>query len=106
MARLKVLDPRAKFPFAAGAKSCPTNASLDDLNGRVVGLLNHLGSGVGGSLPGTDPFFEALKNLLESKYHVGEIIWRTKQNQSRLAPKEIADELATKTDVVINGTCS
>lgn len=106
MAKLRVLDPLAEFPTAASVKSQPLAPRVDDLNGRVVGFLNHLGASVGGGLPGADPFLEEVRRLLESKYRLAGVIWRTKPNLSRLVPKEMADEIATKAEAVINGTCS
>ncbi|MFH1484485.1 MAG: hypothetical protein ABIH46_00295 [Chloroflexota bacterium] len=106
MAKLRVLDPLAEFPNAVPAKAQPLAPKLDDLNGRVVGFLNHPGTAVGGGFPGTDPFLESVRSLLESKCRLAGVVWRTKPNLSRLVPKEMADELASKVDVVINGTCS
>ncbi|MBI2907716.1 MAG: hypothetical protein HYX92_08690 [Chloroflexi bacterium] len=106
MAKLRVLDPLAEFPAAEPAMVMSLAPKLDDLEGKVVGFLHHTGSAVGGGLPGADPFLESVKALLEAKYRLAGTVWRTKPNLSRLVPRAMADELADKADVVINGTCS
>lgn len=104
MADLIVLDPTVDFlGLAKQAKLAP---KVDDLNGKVLGLLNHHGLAVSGSTPGRDPFFEALKAKLGQRYQLKGVVWRTKPNLSRVAPREMLEEIAAQADVVVNGTCS
>ncbi|MEK7681331.1 MAG: hypothetical protein AAB502_06270 [Chloroflexota bacterium] len=104
MANFVVLDPTVDFKGLA--KIANLAPKVDDLNGKVLGLLNHHGSAVSGAANGRDPFFEAIKSTLEKRYKLKGVVWRTKPNLSRVAPKEMLEEIAAQADVVINGTCS
>ncbi|MBI4308302.1 MAG: hypothetical protein HY684_05795 [Chloroflexi bacterium] len=104
MANLIVLDPTVSFQgLAKQARLAPR---VNDLSGVVLGLLNHHGTAVSGSTPGRDPFFEALKAKLGQRYQLKGVVWRTKPNLSRMAPREMLEEIAAQADVVVNGTCS
>ncbi len=104
MANFTVLDPTVDFRGLS--KQANLAPKVDDLNNKVLGLLNHHGSAVSGAANGRDPFFEALKSMLEQRYKLKGVIWRTKPNLSRVAPRETLEEIASQADLVINGTCS
>lgn len=104
MANERILDPSVEFKGLA--KQANLAPKVGDLNGKVVGLLNHNSPVVGGTEVTRDPFFETLKARLEQRYRLRGVIWRHKPNPSRVAPTEMLDEIAAQADVVINGTCS
>lgn len=101
---MQVFDPSVEFPQQE--RQATLALKVDNLEGKVLGLLNHHGNNVSGIVSTYDPFFEALKANLERRYKLAGVIWRTKPNLSRVAPAEMLDEIASQADVVINGTCS
>ncbi len=88
---IEVLDPThegdsREFKIASGLK---------DLKGSRIGLISN-------GKRGTLPFFNALEELLKSKYEVREVIRVVKKNYSAPAEEEIMTEVK-KWDAVIAG---
>ena len=88
---IEVLDPThegdsREFKIASGLK---------DLKGSRIGLISN-------GKRGTSPFFNALEELLKSKYEVKEVIRVVKKNYSAPAEEEIMTEVK-KWDAVIAG---
>ena len=88
---IEVLDPThegdsREFKIASGLK---------DLKGLRIGLISN-------GKRGTLPFFNALEELLKSKYEVREVIRLVKKNYSAPAEEEIMTEVK-KWDAVIAG---
>ncbi len=88
---IEVLDPThegdsREFKIASGLK---------DLKGSRIGLISN-------GKRGTLPFFNALEELLKSKYEVREVIRVVKKNYSAPVEEEIMTEVK-KWDAVIAG---
>ena len=88
---IEVLDPThegdsRQFKIASGLK---------ELKGAKVGLISN-------GKRGTYPFFNALEELLKTKYEVGDVIRVVKKNYSAPAEEEIMTEVI-KWDAVIAG---
>ena len=88
---IEVLDPThegdsREFKIASGLK---------DLKGSRIGLISN-------GKRGTLPFFNAIEELLKSKYEVKEVIRVVKKNYSAPAEEEIMTEVK-KWDAVIAG---
>ena len=88
---IEVLDPThegdsGEFKIASGLKY---------LKGSRIGLISN-------GKRGTLPFFNALEELLKSKYEVKEVIRVVKKNYSAPAEEEIMTEVK-KWDAVIAG---
>ena len=88
---IEVLDPThegdsREFKIASGLK---------DLKGSRIGLISN-------GKRGTLPFFNAIEELLKSKYVVREVIRVVKKNYSAPAEEEIMTEVK-KWDAVIAG---
>ncbi|MEC7193088.1 MAG: hypothetical protein VXW13_06315 [SAR324 cluster bacterium] len=88
---IEVLDPThegdsREFKIASGLK---------DLKGSRIGLISN-------GKRGTLPFFNAIEELLKSKYEVREVIRVVKKNYSAPAEEEIMTEVK-KWDAVIAG---
>lgn len=67
---------------------------LDDLNGRVLGLLAN-------GKRNSDTLLDAVTSLLQDTYELGDVVRINKRDVSRPAKQEIVDELLEKCDVVI-----
>ena len=88
---IEVLDPThegdsREFKIASGLK---------DLKGSRIGLISN-------GKRGTLPFFNAIEELLKSKYEVREVLRVVKKNYSAPAEEEIMTEVK-KWDAVIAG---
>ena len=92
MARLKFLDPRA----AVNPKDLPLARGLDGLEGKVVGIIDN------GQANSTDMFKE-LALLIQERFSLKEIIFRTKPTHMQGAPKPLLEELLSRCDAVITG---
>ena len=68
---------------------------LKSLKGKTVGLISN-------GKEGTAGFFAHVDRLLRERYHVSEVILRTKSNYSAPAEEEIIDE-ARRWDLTISG---
>ena len=69
---------------------------LDELNGKVMGLLNI-------SKNGSDIFLERVEELMREKFKVADVIHVTKPTFARPAPPEMITQLADQCDFVIEG---
>ena len=92
MANTILLDPIA-----------PNNTSekfiaprLDDLNGKVMGLLNI-------SKNGSDIFLDRVEELMREHFDLVDVVRVTKPTFARPAPQEFINELADQCDFVVEG---
>ena len=92
MANTILLDPIA-----------PNNASekflaprLDDLNGKVMGLLDI-------SKNGSDIFLDRVEELMREHFDLVDIVRVTKPTFGRPAPQDLITELADQCDFVVEG---
>ena len=92
MANTILLDPIA-----------PNNTSekflaprLDDLNGKVMGLLNI-------SKNGSDIFLDQVEALMREHFDLADVVRITKSTFGRPAPQELITELADQCDFVVEG---
>ena len=89
---IAILDPTAR----PRAKGVPTAPRVDDLNGKVLGILWN-------RKPNGDILLRRVKELLSERFRFGDTIWRQKFTASVPAGSEVIRELADSADVVING---
>ncbi|MBI1734484.1 MAG: hypothetical protein HYR51_04855 [Candidatus Rokubacteria bacterium] len=73
------------------------------LKGAVVGFLDGWGERREDGSFGMYPLMAALKDLLTERHAVRDTVWIKKPSISKPATKEQIAELASRTDVVING---
>jgi hypothetical protein len=92
VASLKFLDPRV----AISPKDRPAVPGLDGLDGKVVGIIDN------GQANSTDMFKE-LAVLIEKKFHVKEVLFRTKPTHMQGAPKPLMEVILNRCDAVITG---
>lgn len=92
MANITLLDPIA-----------PNNPSekylaprLDDLNGKVMGLLNI-------SKNGSDIFLDRVEELMRENFDLADVVRVTKPTFARPAPQDLITELADRCDFVVEG---
>ena len=92
MANTILLDPIA-----------PNNASekflaprLDDLDGKVMGLLNI-------SKNGSDIFLDRVEELMREHFDLADVVRITKPTFGRPAPQDLITELADQCDFVVEG---
>ena len=92
MANTTLLDPIA-----------PNNVSekflaprLDDLNGKVMGLLDI-------SKNGGDIFLDRVEELMREHFDLADVVRVTKPTFARPAPQELITELADQCDFVVEG---
>ena len=69
---------------------------LDDLNGKVMGLLNI-------SKNGSDIFLDRVEELMREHFDLIDVIRITKPTFARPAPQELITELADQCDFVVEG---
>jgi hypothetical protein len=67
---------------------------FQDLDGRTVGLLNS-------TKFNSDHLLDGIGDLLRERYSVREVVRRTKPYFGRPLPDEMAEEMASRCDVVI-----
>jgi hypothetical protein len=92
MAKLEFLDPRA----VVNPKERPLVPGLDSLDGKIIGIIDN------GQSNSTDMFKE-LGNLLQERFHVKEVLFKTKPSHMQGAPKPIMEEMLSRCDAVITG---
>lgn len=92
MATVKFLDPRV----TVNPQDRPVVPGLDGLEGKVVGIIDN------GQANSTDMFKE-LAVLIEKKFHVKEVLFRTKPTHMQGAPKPMMEEMLNRCDAVITG---
>ncbi len=68
----------------------------ESLAGKVVGLLD-IGK------PKGDLFLEAVGELLRKNYGAREVVYFKKPTHAKPAPSEMAEEIARRCDVVVEG---
>ena len=88
---IEVLDPSHE----GDSRELNIASRLKELKGAKVGLISN-------GKRGTYPFFNALEELLKTKYEVGDVIRVVKKNYSAPAEEEIMTEVK-KWDAVIAG---
>lgn len=88
---IQVLDPTSEIN---PVKSKPASG-IASLQGKTVGLISN-------GKEGTAGFFRHLERLLRERFHVAEVVLRTKSNYSAPAEATIIDE-ARKWDLAISG---
>jgi hypothetical protein len=69
---------------------------LDDLNGKVMGVLN-----IGKN--GSDIFLERVEELMREQFELADIIHARKPTFARPAPMETIMQLADQCDFVVEG---
>lgn len=88
-----LMDPIGKSTEALSRLS---QRRFSDLDGKTIGLLDN-------GKPNADRVLDAIAELLQERYQIKEIVRRRKDNVSLPAPREIVEELAERSDVVIAG---
>ena len=85
-----ILDPTSPpLPVDARLATRP-----DDLNGKVLGLLNN-------SKANAEALLEEVGTLLAERYNFAEIVRTAKPNASTPCPENIVQEMVEKCDVLI-----
>jgi len=88
---IQVLDPTSETK-PVNTEPAP---GITSLRGKTVGLISN-------GKEGTTGFFKHLDRLLRERYHVAEVVLRTKSNYSAPAELSIIDE-ARNWDLAITG---
>ena len=92
---IEVLNPTA-MAINMESKIAPR---VDDLNGKVIGLLNN-------TKPNFDIFLNRIEELLYQRFNFADILHITKRVGNTLPlPEDQMEELVAKCDVVVNGMC-
>jgi hypothetical protein len=93
---INVLDPTAKTT----AKQERMATGLDDLNGKVIGLVDN-------RKPNFDIFLERVEKALCQRFQFAGIVRLKKGGTGATVPltPEEMKQLAPKCDVVVNGIC-
>ena len=89
---LEILDPTAK----ANVVEVDMAPRVAGLNGLRIGFLDN-------SKPNISFFEDRLEQLLRERFSLAEVIRRSKPTATRGVPLDVLEELATSTDLVING---
>jgi hypothetical protein len=92
MATIKILDPRA----IADPKDRPLVPGLASLAGTMIGIIDN-------GQANSTTMLQELAKLLEEKYHVREVVFRTKPSHMQAAPEPILKEIVSRCDAVITG---
>ncbi len=89
---IEVLDPVGvnKAPRLAPSPRVP------DLSGKVVGLLDN-------GKPNFELLLGRVEEILTQRYQVAGVVRRRKPTVMAAAPRELIQELAERSDLVING---
>jgi hypothetical protein len=69
---------------------------LDELNGKVMGILN-----IGKN--GSDVFLEQVEKLMVERFQLAGVVRETKPTFTRPAPQDFITQLADRCDFVIEG---
>jgi hypothetical protein len=93
---IDVLNPTAQTTVKAEKMA----ASLDDLNGRVIGLVDN-------RKPNFDIFLNRLEQLLSQKFQFAEIIRLKKGGTGATVPLTPAEmeQLTTRCEAIVYGVC-
>lgn len=92
VATIKFFDPRARVNPGDRAVA----AGPDTLEDKVIGIIDNGQSN-------STMMFRELAKLLQEKFHVREIIFRTKPTHMQGAPKPIMEEMLSRCDAVVTG---
>ena len=87
---ITILDPTV----SAEAAEAPLAKRLNDLDGKVLGLLAN------GKVNG-DRLLELVRDALKARYDIREVVVMTKQSASRTADDSMMEALASRCDVVV-----
>ncbi len=98
---LRIYDPSVEF----GTVESPLAQRPGSLDGKVLGVLDNRGDGVGAGESGIDAVLEAIWKQLGGRYKIKQMVWRRKPLLNRVASKEIIEDLVRECDIVLNGTC-
>jgi hypothetical protein len=92
MATIKFLDPRVTI----NPKDRPLVPGLDTLEGKVVGIIDN-------GQANSTTMFQELAQLMQEKFHTGEVLFKTKPTHMQSAPKPIMEDILNRCDAVITG---
>ena len=92
MATIKFLDPRATL----NPKDRPLIAGLDSLEGKTIGIIDN------GQSNSTN-IFQELAKLVQQRFDVKQVIFKTKPTHMQGAPKALMEEVVNRCDAVITG---
>ena len=92
MATIKFLDPRV----TVDPKDRPLVSGLDSLKGKIVGIIDN-------GQANSTAMFQELAQLMQEKFHIKEVLFRTKPTHMQGAPKPIMEEILKRCDAVITG---
>ena len=92
MGMISFLDPRA----TVNPKDRPLVPALDSLEGKVIGIIDN------GQSNSTN-MFQELSKLIEGRFYVKEVVFKTKPTHMQGAPKSIMTEIINRCDAVITG---
>lgn len=92
MANIKFLDPRATI----NPKDRPVVPGLDSLEGKTIGIIDN------GQSNSTN-MFQELAKLVQQRFDVKQVIFKTKPTHMQGAPKVIMEEVENRCDAVITG---
>jgi hypothetical protein len=92
MATLKFLDPRGSVK----PEERSLVPGLDSLEGKVVGIIDNGQSN-------STTMFQELAKLIQEKYRIAEVLFKTKPSHMQGAPKATIEEFVNRCDAVITG---
>lgn len=92
MATIKFLDPRVTI----NPKDRPLVAGLDSLEGKTIGIIDNGQSN-------STSMFQELAKLVQERFDVKQVIFRTKPTHMQGAPKVIMEDIINRCDAVITG---
>jgi hypothetical protein len=92
MATTKFLDPRA----TVNPKGRPLVPGLETLEGKTVGIIDN-------GQANSTTMFQELAQLLGDKFHIKEVMFKTKPTHMQGAPKPIMEEILSRCDAVVTG---
>lgn len=92
MATIKFLDPRSTI----NPNDQPLVAGLDSLEGKTIGIIDNGQSN-------STSMFQELAKLVQERFDVKQVIFRTKPTHMQGAPKVIMEDIINRCDAVITG---
>jgi len=92
VATIKFLDPRATI----NPKDRPLVAGLDSLEGKTIGIIDNGQSN-------STSMFQELAKLVQERFDVKQVIFRTKPTHMQGAPKPLVEEIVSRCDAIITG---
>ena len=94
---ITMLDPTGRVERAAASEA--RSPRLDGLAGKRAGFIFN------GHYHGVAQFGR-VKELLEERYGLAEVVYKLKPNLGAPSPPEIIEEIARRTDFAIVGVCA